>query len=84
MRSKTAIKGSDASMHIFDKPTYFQGSWTAFVAEQLLYYPAGAARSILLDQALGSLSDNEDVEKVDLAPPGDDDCISVDFSGEGG
>ena len=53
------------------------------MAEQLPY-PAGAARSILLDQALGPLSDNEDVEKVDFAPPGGDDCISVNFGGEGG
>lgn len=68
-------------MHIFDKPTYFQGGW-ALVAEQLPY-AAGAAKSILLDQAL-ALSDNEDVEKVNVAPPADDDRISVVFVGEGG
>lgn len=68
-------------MHIFDKSTYFQGGW-ALVAEQLPY-AAGAAKSILLDQQLG-LSDDSDIEKQDVAPPADDDRISVVFVGEGG
>lgn len=68
-------------MHIFDKSTYFQGGW-ALVAEQLPY-AAGAAKSILLDQKL-SLSDDENIEKQDVAPPADDDRISVVFVGEGG
>jgi pyruvate/2-oxoglutarate/acetoin dehydrogenase E1 component/TPP-dependent pyruvate/acetoin dehydrogenase alpha subunit len=81
MKDTGTCRGAGGSMHIFDKPTYFQGGW-ALVAEQLPY-AAGAAKSILLDQALG-LSDNEDVEKVDVAPPDDDDRISVVFVGEGG
>ena len=56
--------GTGGSMHIFDKPTYFQGGW-ALVAKQLPY-AAGAAKSILLDRAL-ALFDNENFEKQDVA-----------------
>ena len=48
MKETGTCKGAGGSMHIFDKPTYFQGGW-ALVAEQLPY-AAGAANSILLDQ----------------------------------
>ncbi|GFH59203.1 precursor of dehydrogenase pyruvate dehydrogenase E1, alpha and beta subunits [Chaetoceros tenuissimus] len=81
MKETGTCKGAGGSMHIFDKSTYFQGGW-ALVAEQLPY-AAGAAKSILLDRALG-LSDDENIEKQDVAPPADDDRISVVFVGEGG
>lgn len=81
MKETGTCKGAGGSMHIFDKSTYFQGGW-ALVAEQLPY-AAGAAKSILLDQKLG-LSDDENIEKQDVAPPADDDRISVVFVGEGG
>lgn len=81
MKETGTCKGAGGSMHIFDKKTYFQGGW-ALVAEQLPY-AAGAAKSILLDQALG-LSDDENIEKQNVAPPADDDRISVVFVGEGG
>lgn len=81
MKETGTCKGAGGSMHIFDKSTYFQGGW-ALVAEQLPY-AAGAAKSILLDQKL-SLSDDENIEKQDVAPPADDDRISVVFVGEGG
>jgi TPP-dependent pyruvate/acetoin dehydrogenase alpha subunit/pyruvate/2-oxoglutarate/acetoin dehydrogenase E1 component len=81
MKETGTCKGAGGSMHIFDKATYFQGGW-ALVAEQLPY-AAGAAKSILIDQALG-LSDDADIEKHDVAPPVDDDRISVVFVGEGG
>lgn len=81
MKETGTCKGAGGSMHIFDKSTYFQGGW-ALVAEQLPY-AAGAAKSILIDQALG-LSDDEKIEKVNVAPPADDDRISVVFVGEGG
>jgi 2-oxoisovalerate dehydrogenase E1 component len=81
MKETGTCKGAGGSMHIFDKETYFQGGW-ALVAEQLPY-AAGAAKSILLDQQLG-LSDDSDIEKQDVAPPADDDRISVVFVGEGG
>ena len=68
-------------MHIFDKSTYFQGGW-ALVSEQLPY-AAGAAKSILMDRELG-ISDDENYEKQDVAPPADDDRISIVFVGEGG
>ena len=81
MKETGTCKGAGGSMHIFDKPTYFQGGW-ALVAEQLPY-AAGAAKSILLDQALG-LSDDENIVKQNVAPPEDDDRLSVVFVGEGG
>jgi len=81
MKDTGTCRGAGGSMHIFDKSTYFQGGW-ALVAEQLPY-AAGAAKSILLDQALG-LSDDDKIEKQDVAPPADDDRISVVFVGEGG
>ena len=68
-------------MHIFDKDHYFQGGW-ALVSEQLPY-AAGAAKSILLDRAMG-LSDNDKIVKQNEAPPANDDRISVVFIGEGG
>lgn len=68
-------------MHIFDKPNYFQGGW-ALVGEQLPY-ACGAAKSILLDRAMG-LSDNDNCVKVDVPPGEDDDRICVVFIGEGG
>jgi TPP-dependent pyruvate/acetoin dehydrogenase alpha subunit/pyruvate/2-oxoglutarate/acetoin dehydrogenase E1 component len=81
MKDTGSCRGAGGSMHIFDKKQYFQGGW-ALVSEQLPY-AAGAAKSILLDRALG-LSDNEKVEKVNKAPPANDDRISVVFIGEGG
>mmetsp|Transcript_4123 Transcript_4123/g.9363 ORF Transcript_4123/g.9363 Transcript_4123/m.9363 type:complete len:811 (-) Transcript_4123:149-2581(-) len=81
MKETGTCKGAGGSMHIFDKPTYFQGGW-ALVSEQLPY-AAGAAKSILLDRKL-ALSDNDDFLKQDVAPPADDDRISVVFVGEGG
>lgn len=81
MKETGSCKGAGGSMHIFDKPTYFQGGW-ALVSEQLPY-AAGAAKSILLDRELG-ISDNADFEKHDAPPPEDDDRISVVFVGEGG
>ena len=81
MKETGTCKGAGGSMHIFDKHTYFQGGW-ALVSEQLPY-AAGAAKSILLDRKLG-ISDNEKYEKHDVAPPSDDDRISVVFVGEGG
>ena len=81
MKETGTCKGAGGSMHIFDKPTYFQGGW-ALVAEQLPY-AAGAAKSILLDQALG-LSDDDKIEKQNVAPPENDDRLSVVFVGEGG
>jgi len=68
-------------MHIFDKEAYFQGGW-ALVSEQLPY-AGGAAKSILLDRHLG-ISDDDKIEKQDVAPPADDDRMSVVFIGEGG
>jgi TPP-dependent pyruvate/acetoin dehydrogenase alpha subunit len=81
MKETGTCKGAGGSMHIFDKPTYFQGGW-ALVAEQLPY-AAGAAKAIMLDQQLG-LSDDANIEKQNVAPPADDDRISVVFVGEGG
>ncbi len=81
MKEGGTCKGAGGSMHIFDKENYFQGGW-ALVSEQLPY-AAGAAKSILQDRALG-ISDNERFEKHDVAPPADDDRISVVFIGEGG
>ena len=82
MKDTGTCRGAGGSMHIFDKKTYFQGGW-ALVSEQLPY-ATGAAKSILLDRAMG-LSDNTDITaKVDVPPPADDDRISVVFIGEGG
>jgi TPP-dependent pyruvate/acetoin dehydrogenase alpha subunit/pyruvate/2-oxoglutarate/acetoin dehydrogenase E1 component len=81
MKETGSCKGAGGSMHIFDKPTYFQGGW-ALVSEQLPY-AAGAAKSILLDRKMG-MSDNADYDKQDVPPPADDDRISVVFVGEGG
>ena len=83
MKDTGSCRGAGGSMHIFDKEKYFQGGW-ALVAEQLPY-AAGAAKSILLDRHLG-LSDHTEkiTEKVNEAPPADDDRLSVVFVGEGG
>ena len=81
MKDGGTCRGAGGSMHIFDKETYFQGGW-ALVAEQLPY-AAGAAKSILMDRELG-LSDDENIVKQNMAPPADDDRVSVVFVGEGG
>jgi len=81
MKEGGTCKGAGGSMHIFDKKTFFQGGW-ALVSEQLPY-AAGAAKSILLDRALG-LSNGPDYEKQNVPPPPTDDRISVVFIGEGG
>jgi len=81
MKEGGTCKGAGGSMHIYDKETYFQGGW-ALVAEQLPY-ACGAAKSILLDRALG-ISDDENQNKVNIAPGEDDDRICVVFVGEGG
>lgn len=81
MKDTGSCRGAGGSMHIFDKEKYFQGGW-ALVSEQLPY-ACGAAKSILLDRAMG-LSDNDKIEKINAAPPADDDRISVVFIGEGG
>lgn len=81
MKEGGTCKGAGGSMHIFDKETYFQGGW-ALVAEQLPY-AVGAAKSIKIDRDL-KLSDDENIQKVDVPPPEDDDRISVVFVGEGG
>mmetsp|Transcript_22069 Transcript_22069/g.46006 ORF Transcript_22069/g.46006 Transcript_22069/m.46006 type:complete len:815 (-) Transcript_22069:434-2878(-) len=81
MKDTGSCRGAGGSMHIFDKEKYFQGGW-ALVAEQLPY-ACGAAKSILLDRAMG-MSDDENIVKQNVAPPADDDRISVVFVGEGG
>jgi TPP-dependent pyruvate/acetoin dehydrogenase alpha subunit len=81
MKDTGTCRGAGGSMHTFDKETCFQGRW-ALVAEQLPY-ATGAAKSILIDRAMG-LSDNEKVEKVNTPPPEDDDRITIVFVGEGG
>lgn len=81
MKDGGTCRGAGGSMHIFDKKTYFQGGW-ALVAEQLPY-ACGAAKSILLDRALG-MSDDENIVKQNVAPGADDDRVSVVFVGEGG
>ena len=81
MKDTGCCRGAGGSMHIFDREHYFQGGW-ALVCEQLPY-AAGAAKSILLDRELG-LSDNQNYDKQDVAPPADDDRISIVFVGEGG
>lgn len=81
MKEGGTCKGAGGSMHIYDKEHYFQGGW-ALVAEQLPY-ACGAAKSILLDRALG-ISDDDNQNKVNVAPGEDDDRIAVVFVGEGG
>lgn len=81
MKDTGSCRGAGGSMHIFDKANYFQGGW-ALVSEQLPY-ACGAAKSILLDRELG-LSDDENYQKQNKAPPADDDRIAVVFVGEGG
>ena len=81
MKDTGSCRGAGGSMHIFDKKKYFQGGW-ALVSEQLPY-ATGAAKSILLDRAMG-LSDDERIVKQNVAPSADDDRISVVFIGEGG
>eukprot|EP00591_Stephanopyxis_turris_P006026 CAMPEP_0195520252 /NCGR_PEP_ID=MMETSP0794_2-20130614/16483_1 /TAXON_ID=515487 /ORGANISM="Stephanopyxis turris, Strain CCMP 815" /LENGTH=810 /DNA_ID=CAMNT_0040649571 /DNA_START=25 /DNA_END=2457 /DNA_ORIENTATION=+ len=81
MKDTGTCRGAGGSMHIYDKDTNFQGGW-ALVAEQLPY-AAGAAKSILIDRALG-LSDDENMEKIDVPVGDDDDRISIVFVGEGG
>ena len=81
MKDTGTCRGAGGSMHIFDKEHYFQGGW-ALVCEQLPY-ACGAAKSILLDRALG-VSDDASYEKQDVAPPSGDDRISMVFVGEGG
>lgn len=81
MKDTGSCRGAGGSMHIFDKEKYFQGGW-ALVGEQLPY-ACGAAKSILLDRALG-LSDDDTITKQNQPPPADDDRISVVFVGEGG
>ncbi|KAL7558923.1 hypothetical protein ACA910_015500 [Epithemia clementina (nom. ined.)] len=81
MKDTGSCRGAGGSMHIYDKKHYFQGGW-ALVAEQLPY-ACGAAKSILLDRKLG-LSDDENIVKQNVAPPADDDRISIVFVGEGG
>ncbi len=81
MKDTGSCRGAGGSMHIFDREAYFQGGW-ALVCEQLPY-AAGAAKSILLDRELG-VSDDATFEKQDVAPPVDDDRISIVFVGEGG
>ena len=81
MKDTGTCRGAGGSMHIFDREQYFQGGW-ALVCEQLPY-AAGAAKSILLDRALG-VSDDETYQKQNVAPPEDDDRIAIVFVGEGG
>ena len=81
MKDTGSCRGAGGSMHIYDKEHYFQGGW-ALVAEQLPY-ACGAAKSILLDRAMG-LSDDDQIVKQNVAPAADDDRISVVFVGEGG
>jgi len=81
MKDTGTCHGAGGSMHIFDKKTFFQGGW-ALVAEQLPY-AGGAAKSILLDRAMG-LSDDENILKQNVPPGDDDDRIAVVFVGEGG
>jgi TPP-dependent pyruvate/acetoin dehydrogenase alpha subunit len=81
MKDTGSCRGAGGSMHIFDKQNYFQGGW-ALVSEQLPY-ACGAAKSILIDQAMG-LSDNEQIMKQNVPPPINDERITVVFVGEGG
>lgn len=81
MKDTGTCRGAGGSMHIFDREQYFQGGW-ALVCEQLPY-AAGAAKTILLDRALG-VSDDETYQKQNIAPPDDDDRIAIVFVGEGG
>ena len=76
MKDGGTSRGTGGSMHIYDKPTRFQGGW-ALVAEQLPY-GAGAAKSIHLDKVLGLAeqeTDNGDVIKIDASVDRDEeDC----------
>ena len=63
MKDTGSCRGAGGSMHIFDKEKYFQGGW-ALVAEQLPY-ACGAAKSILLDRAMG-LSDDDKIIKQNV------------------
>lgn len=81
MKDTGTCRGAGGSMHIFDRAQYFQGGW-ALVCEQLPY-AAGGAKSILIDRALG-VSDDDNYQKQNVAPPADDDRIAVVFVGEGG
>jgi TPP-dependent pyruvate/acetoin dehydrogenase alpha subunit len=82
MKDTGSCRGAGGSMHIFDKAQYFQGGW-ALVSEQLPY-ACGAAKSILLDRAMGLSDDPATLAKGNQAPPATDDRISVVFIGEGG
>lgn len=81
MKDTGCCRGAGGSMHIFDKEKFFQGGW-ALVCEQLPY-ACGLAKAIQLDKHLG-ISDDANIEKQNVAPPADDDRISVVFIGEGG
>jgi len=81
MKDTGTCRGAGGSMHIFDREQYFQGGW-ALVCEQLPY-AAGAAKTILIDRALG-VSDDSKYQKQNVAPPADDDRIAIVFVGEGG
>jgi len=81
MKDTGTCRGAGGSMHIFDREQYFQGGW-ALVCEQLPY-AAGAAKTILLDRALG-VSDDDKYQKQNVAPADDDDRIAIVFVGEGG
>ena len=81
MKDTGTCRGAGGSMHIFDRAQYFQGGW-ALVCEQLPY-AAGGAKSILIDRALG-VSDDDNYQKQNVAPPADDDRIAIVFVGEGG
>mmetsp|Transcript_26776 Transcript_26776/g.54715 ORF Transcript_26776/g.54715 Transcript_26776/m.54715 type:complete len:709 (+) Transcript_26776:35-2161(+) len=100
MKDWGTCHGAGGSMHIYDKPTRFQGGW-ALVAEQLPY-SAGAAKSILLDRELGLVEqdlENGDVIKFDATSDWNekdwekfesriknngDDRLAVVFVGDGG
>jgi len=82
MKETGTCRGAGGSMHIFDREQYFQGGW-ALVCEQLPY-AAGAAKSILIDRALGVSDDKSTYQKQNVAPPVDDDRIAIVFVGDGG
>jgi len=83
MKDSGSCRGAGGSMHIFDKEQYFQGGW-ALVSEQLPY-AAGAAKTILLDRAMGISDDPETItSKQNVPVSDDDDRLSVVFIGEGG
>jgi len=74
-------RGTGGSMHVYDKPTHFQGGW-ALVAEQLAY-AVGAARSIMMDKKLGYPGKLAFRNKMNKSEDKDD-RICVVFVGEGG